>query len=346
MNVDYLTYKYITLASSQLDQFKRKSENLFNFRCPYCGDSKKNRFKARAYLYVKDGSFFFTCHNCQYGTNFRNFLEFVDGSLYDEYRREVYMETNRGVLRAKKLAVLAKPISHEETKQDSFFVRNMLRLSDVDDNQIGRKYALKRRIPVTALDDLFFSKNFFTDIESIVPGKFSPEQIAADHPRVVIPIRDREGQIVGMSGRDLLGLGRKYYHVGFDSNQQMVYGIHKVDLNKKIFVFEGPIDSMFIPNSLAVMTSNFNKIQKLDNSNMFIVLDNERRNKEIVLQYQKMIARGYRVCLWPEYIAVKDVNDMVLGGYKPEQIQSIIEENSYRGLEAELIFKSWKRVNL
>ena len=81
----YIDLKFINEISGRLGQFKKKGDNLFNFRCPHCGDSKKSKTKARAYLYRVKNDMFFKCHNCGQGQNFANFLKFVDPTMSVSY---------------------------------------------------------------------------------------------------------------------------------------------------------------------------------------------------------------------------------------------------------------------
>ena len=92
----YVDTKYISLVSGRLDKFSKKNENLFNFRCPYCGDSQKNRNRARGYFYRHKGSFIYKCHNCGVGRTLSNFLKDQDPDLYGEYVMEAYREGSTG----------------------------------------------------------------------------------------------------------------------------------------------------------------------------------------------------------------------------------------------------------
>ncbi len=92
----YIDRKYLLLISSRLQQFKQKKEDLFNFRCLYCGDSKKNKLKARGYVYRKSNDYFFICHNCGKSTTFAKFLEHVDGTTYKQYILERYATGETG----------------------------------------------------------------------------------------------------------------------------------------------------------------------------------------------------------------------------------------------------------
>jgi len=84
----YIDTKYVNLLSSRLLLFKRKNEGLYNFRCPFCGDSQKSKTKARGYFYQKRTDLFFRCHNCGESTTFSNFLKKLDGVLYKDYALE------------------------------------------------------------------------------------------------------------------------------------------------------------------------------------------------------------------------------------------------------------------
>ena len=88
--MDHIDSKFIGLVSSRLEKFKRVKANLYNFRCPICGDSKKNKSKTRGYLYAVKANTNFKCHNCGASKSFTNFLKDQDVSLYDQYIMERY----------------------------------------------------------------------------------------------------------------------------------------------------------------------------------------------------------------------------------------------------------------
>ena len=74
----YIDLNYISKIRPRLQQFKKKRDYLFNFRCPVCGDSKKSKTKARAYLYRVKNDMFFKCHNCSASHNLANLIKLVD----------------------------------------------------------------------------------------------------------------------------------------------------------------------------------------------------------------------------------------------------------------------------
>ena len=62
--MDLVDSKFIGLVSSRLQKFKKIKTDLYNFRCPICGDSQKNKSKTRGYLYSVKEDVNFMCHNC------------------------------------------------------------------------------------------------------------------------------------------------------------------------------------------------------------------------------------------------------------------------------------------
>ena len=80
--MDLVDSKYIGLVSSRLPKFKRVKANLYNFRCPICGDSQKHKNKARGYLYPIKVNTNFKCHNCGASMSFNNFLKEIDPTLF------------------------------------------------------------------------------------------------------------------------------------------------------------------------------------------------------------------------------------------------------------------------
>ena len=119
-----------------------------------------------------------------------------------------------------------------------------------------------------------------------------------------------------------------------------IYGLDKVDVSKPIYIVEGPFDSTFIENAVAMCGSDVD-IGTLGWSDYIWVLDNEPRNKQIVDRISKLIDRGQKVVIWNSEIKQKDLNDMVLSGLK---VKKVVESNTYHGLNAKVKFNGWKRV--
>ena len=94
--MDLVDSKYIGLVSSRLLKFKRVKPNLYNFRCPICGDSQKQKNKARGYIYGIKQNVNFRCHNCGASMSFNNFLKQIDTVLQKQYVMEKFKEGHAG----------------------------------------------------------------------------------------------------------------------------------------------------------------------------------------------------------------------------------------------------------
>lgn len=345
----WLDKKYILLLSSQLPLFKQKSENLFNFRCILCGDSKTHKNKTRGYIYFKSGRYIYHCHNCNASHNFTTILKQTNSVLYDQYLQEK-LSTNdeQPKIEQKKVVV----------KNSTKYLSDLKKVSQLNADHICKKYVVSRQIPSTFHYKLYYCSKFKEWTNSILSGKF--DDTRTDYPRLIIPMFWTDGSLIGYQGRALHPNDSiRYITIMLDETKPRVFGISGTDFNYKYYIFEGPIDSMFIPNSIATCGGQLTREMGLLNknvSNAVVVYDNEPRNKDIVKNILTAIQKGYKVCLWPPSVEEKDINDMVLkkvsGAYckteviqkAGERIKSIIDDNTFQGLEAELKFSSWRKV--
>ena len=121
--------------------------------------------------------------------------------------------------------------------------------------------------------------------------------------------------------------------------KDLIYGQERINNRNKKYCVEGPLDSLFLPNCMAMAGVKFNVFDK----DTIIVLDNEKRNKEIVNSIEKFITNGYSVCIWPDDMDGKDINEMILKGYTSESILDIIDNNIYSGLQANFALSRWRK---
>ena len=91
----YTEIKYLNLLSTRLEKFKQKKDYLWNFRCPLCGDSERNRNKARGFVFQLKGKLLYKCHNCGVSLPLDRLIEHVDPVLYKEYRMEKFEESGK-----------------------------------------------------------------------------------------------------------------------------------------------------------------------------------------------------------------------------------------------------------
>lgn len=326
--ITILDQRYVENISFKLDVFKIKSQNPYkaNFRCPYCGDSQKSKYKARGWFFEDDsGNLRFYCFNCFIARNFYQFLKDQDFSLYTNYVSERYVN---------KFEQCPKPIIKQPKPAvfcDDTILNGLQSLHNLDDEHPARIYVEKvRQIPKTS--DIYYTSNFSKWLHrNIDAEKYSVKKF---DPRIVFPFRRKDKTVFGVSGRALdPDSNMRYMTEIFDENEDKIFGLENIDFSKRYFIVEGQIDSLLLNNALAMSGASGFKSNKLENiENAIVVLDNEYRNSEIMKQAEKVIESGIRICIWPKTISGKDINEMILNETK--NIEEIIEQNSWSGLMA------------
>ena len=323
--MDLVDSKYIGLVSSRLQKFKRVKADLYNFRCPICGDSSRNKNKARGYIYAVKNNTNFKCHNCGASLSFNNFLKELDTSLHKQYTLEKFKEGHTG-----------RNFVVEEPKFDfkkPVFKRS-LDLPKASTNPIAKEYLERRKLN----PEKFYFANKFKEWTNTQKVTF--DTIGRDESRIIIPMYDRDNNLIGFQGRSLVPNSVKYITIMLDEEAPKIYGLNTVDEEKLIYVVEGPFDSTFVSNSVALCGSD-GDLGYLKGNNVVFVYDNEPRNREIVNRIGKCISRGERVVIWPSGIVEKDINDMVLSGLN---VMDVLKSNIYSGLEAKIKFNNWKKI--
>jgi predicted RNA-binding Zn-ribbon protein involved in translation (DUF1610 family) len=323
--MDLVDAKYIGLVSSRLKKFKRVKENLFNFRCPICGDSQKQKNKARGYIYPIKNNMNYKCHNCGASLSFNNFLKHVDTTLHKQYTLEKFKEGHTGrnfVVETPKLE-FTKPV-----------FKKSIDLPKASTDSRAKEYLENRKIDP---DKFYFADKFMQWVNT---QKQTFDTITRDECRIVIPMYDESKNLIGFQGRALEKSFTKYITVMLDEEAPKVYGLDSIDKTSPVYITEGPFDSTFIRNSIAMCGADVD-ISNWGISNPVWVYDNEPRNREIVERIRKTIDGGNSIVIWPNNIEQKDVNDMVLAGH---DVMSMLELNTHSGLEAKIKFNNWKRV--
>ena len=325
--------KYLRLISSRFRNSKWKNEDLLNHACPYCGDSEKNPHKARGYHFIYKETFIYKCHNCGESKSFATFLKEQDNTLWKQYCVEKFYK--------KKLQFTS--VVKQKT---SVFKKDLLKkvgcVKAIEASK-ARDYLRHRKIPSHKWDELYYIEN--CQALSQMDYKYK-ERVFGNDPRLVIPFYTRQGKLIGVSGRALNNNKLRYLTLKFDENEPLIYGLRTVDYNKKVYVTEGPIDSLFLPNSIAVAGSDFAKLNTIvPTEQAIVVFDNEPRAREIVKKMNQIINDGFEVCIWPRTMNDKDINDMVLNGLSPNIIEGIINKNKFSGLKAKMALSDWSKVS-
>lgn len=329
--MSYIDVKYIGLISPQLEKFSKKKDSLYNFRCPYCGDSKKHQNKTRGYIFKVKNDFVYKCHNCGLGRTFTNFLKDNCPHLHNQYVMERYSEglTGKNTQTKNPDFKFTKP---EFQKKKTGI--ELEKISELNITHPARVYLEERKIK--ELDYFYYCPKFKEWTNSQVDVFPNLKQ---DGPRIIIPLRDTEGNMFGYQGRSLAPKAKiRYITIMLDDSKTKIFGLDRIDQTKTVYVTEGPFDSMFLSNSIAMCGSDVN-LSNFD-FKLIYVFDNEPRNKEIVQKYIKTIDDGERVVIWPSGIVEKDINDMIMTGHN---VQDVVESNTYQGLEAKLKLTEWKK---
>jgi len=322
--MDFVDVKYINLISSRFQKFKKVKNNLYNFRCPICGDSQRNKNKARGYLYQVKNNTNFKCHNCGVNISFNNFLKQLDSAIYKQYTFEKFKDGKTG----KNFTVEEPAFNFEAPK-----FKPKLDLPKASENPDAKKYLEDRKIN----PDKFYYTDSFKSWTNSLKDVF--DDTSKDEPRIIIPLF-YQNTLVGFQGRALGSSKIKYITVMLNDDAPKIYGLDEIEKSKTVYVTEGPFDSTFISNAIALCGAD-GDVGKWGISDCVWIYDNEPRNAEIHSRISRAIGRGEKVVIWPSTIKEKDVNDMFLTGLN---VQSVIESNTYSGLEAKLKFTTWKKI--
>ena len=322
--MDLVDSKYIGLVSSRLQKFKRVKSNLYNFRCPICGDSQKHKNKARGYLYDVKNNTNFKCHNCGASMSLNNFLKQVDPVLHKSYSLEKFKEGHTG-----RNFVVDEPVFKFEAPK----FKQKMDLPKAIENPKACGYLMARQLDPSKF---YYAKNFKKFVNKLKP---TFEDETYDEERIIIPLY-YEKNLIGFQGRSLGPSKVKYITVMLDDDAPKIYGLDNIRRDAPVYVTEGPFDSTFIRNAIAMCGADAD-VSRWGIDNPVWIYDNEPRNREITNRISKTIDAGQSVVIWPSDIDDKDINDMVMSG---KDVQSVIESNIYSGLEAKLKFTTWKKI--
>ena len=322
--MNHVDSKFINLISPKLQKFKRVKSDLYNFRCPICGDSKKNKSKMRGYLYAMKADVNFKCHNCGASMTFSSFIKHLDPVIHKQYVFERFKQGTTG-----RATVVEEPKFHFETPT----FKTKIKLPKASENPSADGYLTARKLDST---QFYYAEQFKKFVNTLKP---TFDDTRYDEERIIIPLY-YEKNLIGLQGRSLGPSKVKYITVMLNDDAPKIYGLDNIRKDAPVYITEGPFDSTFIRNSIAMCGADAN-VDRWGISNPVWIYDNEPRNIEIVRRIGNTIDSGDSVVIWPNSIDDKDINDMVMSGL---DVQSVIESNTYSGLEAKLKFNTWKKI--
>ena len=346
----YTDQKYVGLISSRLELFKQVRQNLWNSRCPICGDSHKNRSKKRMYIYAKKQDLFVKCHNCGYGASLGNFIKQLDPHLHGQYVMERYSQGQTGPRKT------IEPEFHFEPPKfkPKPTTIDLPSIGSLPCDHHARLFYSGRKMPNSFIDKVYYADDFRGWAMSISEIDYS--NLGREESRMVIPFYDTEGNLIAAQGRALGSHELRYITVKVSEESLKVYGLERWNSESTTYIVEGPIDSMFLPNCLAVAGGDLQSI-KINKEMCVLIFDNEPRNEHTVKKLMKAIDDGWEVVVWPKQFEFselrdmykmkkfKDINDLVMNGLTIDEILRIINKNTMKGLKANWAARKWRNVH-
>ena len=237
--MDHIDSKFIGLVSPRLQKFKRVKSNLYNFRCPICGDSQKNKNKTRGYLYAVKANTNFKCHNCGASMSLNNFLKQVDPAVHKQYTLEKFKTGKTG-----RNFVADEP----DFKFEAPKFKQKIKLPKAIENPRACGYLMARRLDPSKF---FYAEKFKKFANSLKPTFDSEKH---DEERIIIPLY-YEKNLIGFQGRSINPSPVKYITVMLDDDAPKIYGLDNIRRDAPVYITEGPFDSTFIRNAIAMCGS-------------------------------------------------------------------------------------------
>ena len=212
-------------------------------------------------------------------------------------------------------------------------------IESLPDNHITKCYVKRRKLPQKYFEKLHYVSKFGDWIRK----HFNPEYRGENDERIIIPFYNGQRELVAFQGRSICGNTKlRYITFKVQENAPKIFNFDEVQVNKKIYLVEGPFDSMFLPNSMAAAGSDVTKLLDRLDYDIVFVPDREPRNYEIVKKVANMIDRKYKVALLPDSMPGKDINEYILNGFSIQQVTSMIDRFTFEGLQATFQLKMWK----
>lgn len=339
----WIDVKFANLLSTQLQQFtmKRKDPYLAEFRCPICGDSQKKKNKRRGYIYTHTTSLNFKCHNCSASMGLGNFIKAVNYGLYEQYKLEKYKQ---GHDMTRVSNAHAKFEFDFGQKKNELIAKNPLSemfdcIYNLNEEHLAVQYCIKRKIPQSRWKELYYTKDSkqLEQLSEKYDGKLN-----TNDERLLLSFFDRSGNLVAVSGRTLTDSKLRYLTIRIVDDTPLIYNLNKIDYSKRIYCVEGPIDSLFLPNCVAVGNADLKNIASyFAKENTILIFDNQPRNRELTNSMRAAERNGHKIMIWPDSTFEKDINEMILSGKTPEDIKTIIDNNIYSGLSLKMKLNDW-----
>jgi hypothetical protein len=269
------------------------------------------------------------------------FIERVAPEVHKDFRAEKFQERYGKKTKETDLQMwkdsMKKPVFIQESP-----LKALTKISNLSIGHPAKDYIISRQLPKIWHSKIFYVEEFKRWTNSLVPEKFDKESLTRDAPRIIIPFIDTDGKLFGYQGRAMDDHGLRYITIMLDEYKPKLFNLDQCDRSKKHFVLEGPFDSMFIENSMAMCGGSMP--DDMITENTIFVFDNEPRHKETIQKIAKTIKNGYNVAFYPDKYKEKDVNDIIKTGVLAKDIRIGLQLETYNGLSAELKLNQWKKI--
>ena len=341
MESPWLQEQFIEEAGKSLEGFRKVRDGLYNCRCPICGDSATDPTKRRGYFIQRpESGWSFYCHNCGASQGVKWFLKTTDDELYRRYclaafktQKDLSFETKRPEIKA---------MSFEEQKILGSTL--LVRCSNLPKDHDALKYLEGRKVDREMASRIFWTDDFRTLVQNGTQGKYEIAKLP--EKGIVFPVRNFDLKLVGWQVRDIFSEDKRRRFATCTlngSSGELCFVPRPLDKTKPVFVVEGCIDALFIRNSVARLQAALWKFQP-EGLECIYFNDQEPRNREVAKEIHRCVDKGLRTVLLPSAFEEMDVNDLVCRlGMTGEQIEETFTEHSWKGLEAQVRYASWRR---
>lgn len=298
---DFVIEKYVMKALARYDSRALPKSNLITCRCFVCNDSK-NKSKRRGYFLKgnrKHDHWTYVCHNdscdAQDGMDVKKYLKNYFPDIYEEFRKEAYLNNY---------------FNDEVSTNHKFDYKEPEKVESDDVKHFSNILKGSSELFTLALDYCKFRK-----IPEEIYSKFFVATGGVFQGRLVIPFYDNFGKIYYYTARTLIGSTPKYLNRRFGDKK--IYNIFGIDKSLPVIVLEGPIDSMFVKNSIAIVGLKMSEesLEEIKDLKRYFILDNDKGGRKNSL---KWLQKEEYVFNWKKFLndlkldGVKDINDLVL----------------------------------
>ena len=278
------------------------------------------------------------------GQTVGNLIKDIDPALHKRYIMERFKNGEN------KHSNFKEPTFHFETPKfkPKKTVIHLPSIGSLSKDHYARVYYEGRQIPNKFMDKVFFAEDFKRWAQSVCQVDYT--NLTQGEPRLVIPFFDENNKLIGAQGRALRDSKVRYVTVKVHENSKKVFGLERWTNKEPTYLVEGPIDSLFLPNCLAMAGADMSDLSFLNKINTTLIFDNEPRNEHIGKRMLDALEKGWRVLVWPQDApnnkwdrhAPKDINDMILSGMSGDEILKMINKNTYSGQRGRWEVTYWK----